>query len=108
MGTKRYVVREGFNYRTKSDRGDEKVYSEGDTLTLDPDLAVIPHQLELADVTDRDAAAKAEAKIAKAEAAARGGNSGGVDSEALASAIADGVARALAAMQTTATAVPAA
>lgn len=98
MAQKRYVVREGFNYRVRTERGEEKVYSEGDIVVLDPDTDSIGHQLELADEKDRAAALKEENQAARAASMARA-QSSGIDQDALAAAIAEGVARALQAMQ---------
>lgn len=60
MAKKDYVVRAGFNYRVLDAKGNEKVYSEGDTIELDTVDGAAAHQLELANPKDRDAAAKAE------------------------------------------------
>lgn len=103
MAQKNFVVRAGFvlTQRIVGERGEVKFkeYGEGDIVKLDPESDVIPHQVELADEKDRIAAAKAEAEVRKAADAARAPASGGIDQDALASAIASGVAQALAAMQ---------
>lgn len=46
MATKRYVVREGFNFRLRDDKGNEKVYAEGDTVELEQAEGDCAHQLE--------------------------------------------------------------
>lgn len=97
MATKNYVVRAGFNYRTKDAKGNEKVFSEGDTLYLDTEIGDAAHQLEYADEADRVAALKAEQKAAKAAQAASVEAQGGIDHEALAATVATAVAQALAA-----------
>jgi hypothetical protein len=100
MGIKKYIVREGFNFRVRveTDKGIvEKVFSEGDTLQLDQEIGDAAHQLEYADEKDRTAAAKAEAEAAAKAAPAV--TSGGVDQDALAAAISTGIAQAFAQMQ---------
>lgn len=96
MGAKKYVVREGFNYRVRDDKGNEKVFSEGDVLVLEQEDGDAAHQLEYADEKDRAAALKAEQE-ARAAAQAAQPQAGGVNHAALAEAIAAGVAQALAA-----------
>lgn len=98
MGNKRYVVREGFNYRVRDEKGNEKVYSEGDGVTLEQSIGDAAHQLEYADEKDRAAALKAEQEAKKVEQLSQP-VAGGIDQAALASAIAEGVAQALAAIQ---------
>lgn len=98
MGIKRYIVREGFHFRqiVPTEKGTvEKIYSEGDIVSLDEAEGGAAHQLELADENDRAAAAKAEAKARKASTEAT--PSAAFDQEAFAAAIAAGVAQALAA-----------
>ena len=101
MAQKNFVVRAGFIFtqRVVGERGDVKFkeYGEGDIVKLDPEVDAIPHQLELADEKDRAAAAKVEAEARKAALPAP--VTAGVDHDALAAAIASGVAQALAAMQ---------
>ena len=60
MASKRYVVREGFIYRVRDEKGNEKTYSEGDIVTLEQEIGDAVHQLEYADDKDRLAAVKAE------------------------------------------------
>lgn len=100
MGIKRYIVREGFNFRVRNDKGEEKVFSEGDILQLDQEDGDKCHQLEYADEKDRLAAAKAEAEAAaKVQAAQAPVATGGIDHEALAAAIAAGIGQAMAVAQ---------
>lgn len=47
MATKRYVVREGFNFRLRDDKGNEKIFSEGDTVELEQAEGDGVHQLEV-------------------------------------------------------------
>lgn len=47
MANRKYVVREGFSFRTVNDKGDVKVYSEGDSVTLDTEIGGNSHQLQL-------------------------------------------------------------
>lgn len=98
MGSKRYIVREGFNFRVRDDKNNEKVYSEGDIVTLEQEDGDIRHQLEYADEADRVAAFKAEQKAKKAAEATQAAASG-FDQAYLADAITAGVAQALAAVQ---------
>lgn len=60
MATKSYVVRAGFNYRLRDDKGNEKVYSEGDTITLDQEIGDTAHQLEYSEDKDRREALRVE------------------------------------------------
>jgi hypothetical protein len=69
MAIRKYIVRAGFSYRTKDEKGVESAYSEGDTLDLTEEEGGAIHLLELADPKARDKAATAEAAAAKAEAA---------------------------------------
>lgn len=48
MATKTYVVREGFVFKIRDEKGNEKTYTEGDTLKLDSSIGDDSHQLELA------------------------------------------------------------
>ena len=72
MAKKRFEVRKGFNYRVLDDKGNEKVYSEGDIVELDQADGAGFHQLQYADQKDCDSALKAEqdAAAAKAQASA--------------------------------------
>ena len=97
MTTKTYVVRGGFTFRQTGENGNVKNYSEGDQLDLDTEIGGNCHQLELASEKDRAAAFKAE-QAAKASTALVP-TEGGISQEALQQAIDDGVARALAGMQ---------
>lgn len=102
MPTKRYIVREGFNFRIVDAKNNEKVYSEGDIVTLEQDIGDAAHQLEYAEEKDRAAAAKAEesrARAQKADQPAAAGGSVVIDHEALAAAIAQGIAAAFQAQQ---------
>jgi len=47
MANRKYVVREGFSFRTVNEKGDVKVYSEGDTVSLDTEIGGNSHQLQL-------------------------------------------------------------
>jgi hypothetical protein len=101
MGSKKYVVREGFNFRVRveTEKGPvEKIYSEGDTVTLEQDMGDSAHQLEYADDKDRATALKAEEGARKSAAAAQP-QAGGFDQAALAAAISSGIADAFAALQ---------
>ncbi|WP_075259045.1 hypothetical protein [Herbaspirillum camelliae] len=102
MATKRYIVREGFIYRTVDGKGSEKVYSEGDIITLEQEIGDAAHQLEYAEDKDRAAAAKAEearSRALKVELPAAATGSVVLDHEALAGAIAQGIAAAFQAQQ---------
>jgi hypothetical protein len=68
MATKKYFVRAGFSFRMRDDKGNEKVYSEGDTLTLEQGDGDSAHQLECSDAADRDTATKAEQVATKGKA----------------------------------------
>lgn len=46
MANKTYRVRDGFSFRMTDDKGNTKVYGEGDTLRLDEDTGDMQHQLE--------------------------------------------------------------
>jgi hypothetical protein len=107
MGSKRYIVREGFNFRIRDEKNNEKVYSEGDIVTLELEDGDSRHQLEYADERDRADALKAEQKAKKAQEAVQAAASG-LDSAYLADAITAGVAQALAAVQAAQTAPAAA
>lgn len=98
MPTKNYVVRDGFNYRVRDEKGNEKVYSEGDSVCLDQEIGDVAHQLEYAEESDRKAALKIESAAKRAEQAAEV-KAGGIDQEAFAAAIANGVAQALVQIQ---------
>lgn len=98
MGTKRYVVREGFNFRVRDEKGNEKVYSEGDLVTLEQSEGDAQHQLEYADDKDRAAALKAENE-ARSNAQAVQAQANGIDVIALGNAIAQGIVQAQAAAQ---------
>ncbi|HTH40260.1 MAG TPA: hypothetical protein VL968_05680 [Rhodocyclaceae bacterium] len=102
MGTKIYKVREGFIYRTRDAKGNEKTYTEGDTVELDTDLGDGAHQLEYANEEDRAAALKAEQKAAKANKSAQVEAQGGIDHEALAATVAAAVAQAMTSVITSA------
>ncbi|NQE47986.1 hypothetical protein [Herbaspirillum rubrisubalbicans] len=108
MATKRYVVREGFIYRTVDAKGSEKVYSEGDIITLEQEVGDAAHQLEYAEDKDRAAALKAEearSRALKVELpAAAATASVALDHEALATAIAQGIAAAFQAQEAAASA----
>lgn len=101
MATKKYVVREGFNFPVKieDDKGNVKikVYDAGDTVNLDSSIGDVSHQLEYADEADRATALKAEQKAAKDAKAAQAAETGAIDHEALAATVATAVAQALAA-----------
>lgn len=103
MAAKRYIVREGFIYRTTDGKGSEKVYSEGDIITLEQEVGDAAHQLEYAEDKDRAAALKAEearSRALKVELpAAAATASVALDHEALATAIAQGIAAAFQAQQ---------
>lgn len=102
MATKRYVVREGFNFRTVDARGNEKVYSEGDSLTLEQEVGDGAHQLEYLDDKDKTAALKLEearAKSVKVDLPAAVAGTVSIDHAALGEAISQGIAAAFAKFQ---------
>jgi len=110
MGTKRYVVRDSFNFRTTDSKGNEKVYSEGDIVTLEQEFGDTAHQLQYADDKDRAAALKAEQesrRVTNKNDALQSAPVAAIDHDALGEAIAQGIARAFAAMQGNADAPPA-
>lgn len=47
MATKNYVVRAGFVFKIRDEKGNEKTYTEGDTVKLDSSIGDEAHQLEL-------------------------------------------------------------
>lgn len=47
MATKTYVVREGFVFKIRDEKGNEKTYTEGDTVKLDVSIGDEAHQLEV-------------------------------------------------------------
>lgn len=49
MANRKYVVRDGFSFRIANEKGDVKVYSEGDSLIIDQEIGDNSHQLELLD-----------------------------------------------------------
>jgi hypothetical protein len=98
MGTKRYEVRAGFNFRVRDEKGNEKVYSEGDIVTLEQSEGDAQHQLQYADDKDRAAALKAENE-ARSNAQAVQAQASGIDVIALGNAIAQGIVQAQAAAQ---------
>ena len=58
MAVKKFVVREGFNYRVRDDRNNEKVYSEGDTVDLEETDGNATHQLQRAEADPAPAGKK--------------------------------------------------
>lgn len=102
MATKRYVVREGFNFRIVDSRGNEKVYSEGDTVTLEQEVGDASHQLEYLDDKDKAAALKLEearAKSVKVDLPTSVAGTVSIDHAALGEAISQGIATAFAKFQ---------
>ncbi|MCW5299279.1 hypothetical protein DXT88_13945 [Herbaspirillum lusitanum] len=103
MAAKRYIVREGFIYRTVDAKGSEKVYSEGDIITLEQEVGDGAHQLEYAEDKDRASALKAEearSRALKVELPAAAATATvALDHEALATAIAQGIAAAFQAQE---------
>jgi len=101
MGIKKYVVRAGFNYRQRieTEKGTvERIYNEGDPLTLEQEEGDAAHQLEYANDKDRSEALSAESEARKALDAAQPA-AGGIDHDALAGAISTGIATAFANLQ---------
>ena len=46
MDTKTYIVRDGFSFRQVDERGNLRVYNEGDSVELEPETGDAAHQLE--------------------------------------------------------------
>jgi hypothetical protein len=110
MGAKKYVVRQGFNFRVRDEKGNEKVFHEGDQVQLEQELGDVQHQLEYSDDKDRDAALKMEMKAQKASDSSfvvGVPQSAGIDHEALAAAISTGIAQAFSQIQKDQVAAPA-